>query len=213
MPLLTLPSDVIERVVFWSASINYLHPPKEIISIVSTCREFHDIVLGTPEHPNYAVLADISRFRFSTAAPRRRLGPIATINRNLSMELTIRVPTLRRVRQCDTESPHVTADLWVVYHMCIEDDGCNIEQLDHAQAERWVSQIILELPRDDNSWPVQNEMAQLAVAVYSLLAPRSSTVDQGDPEVLSVFYDYAFGSQVVSIFSFFSASPLTCPLV
>lgn len=57
------------------------------------------IVFGSNEDPDYTVLADIVRYRYSTRAPLCRLGPAVGVDRHLALELAIRVPTLRRVRR------------------------------------------------------------------------------------------------------------------
>jgi len=95
--------------------------------------------LSAVDEPSYAVLSSIFAFRYSTSAPRRRLGSAFT-SRIRAIELTVRVPALQRVRKGCTD--HLLADLWVIYNMCIEDDGLNTKHLDFSGAERWVDGII-----------------------------------------------------------------------
>ena len=179
MPLLTLPSQVIKEIAYWSANSchDYLLPPTDVISLASTCHDVYSILFGSDEDPDYTVLADIARHRYSMKAALRRLGSAAVTDQHVIMELKIRVPALRRVRRGDPCSPHLVADLWVVYYMCIEDDnGNNIQQLDYADTVLWVSRIIARIPVGHDRRPLETAEAHLAIAIYALLSLRFPSI-------------------------------------
>ena len=84
--------------------------------------------------------------------------------------------------------------------MCVEDDGENIEQLRHGQADLWVCKIILLIPRDREHMPLGTEVAHLAVAVYSQLVTRHTSIidETKHRKVLDIVSHYAFNVRKVS---------------
>ena len=220
MSFTTLPAWVIERIVIFSTNTpqESVHPPTTVISIASSCRHIYTIVFGN-RNTKYTIFARIARYRYPTAAALRRLGPAAITDRHLAMELAIRVSTLRRVRRGDPYSPHLEADLWVVYYMCIEDDdGRNIEQLVHADAVLWVSRIIASIPRDFDEGPFERIEPHLAIAIYALFSLHypsiilrcDSEADAND--VRRAIHYFTFATDKVPTHPSFSVSPLTCVL-
>ncbi|KAF8583504.1 hypothetical protein K439DRAFT_51370 [Ramaria rubella] len=174
MPLLALPYEILERILFWTANNDHTSPPHTLIPLLQTHRILHRLALGTPTRPNHSALAAIARFRYSTAAPTRRL-PTPLTAPALAAELKLRVPALRRIRARTTHGPHVVPDLWRALLMCWEDDGWNAEQLRAAGVGRWVVRIVRERTgeeRDAWGWPVEGERVALAVHLYALLGAR-----------------------------------------
>ena len=84
--------------------------------------------------------------------------------------------------------------------MCVEDDGENIEQLRHGQADLWVCEIIFLIPRDRDHMPLGIEIAYLPAAVYSQLTARHPSVidETKHRKVLDVVLHHAFDVRKVS---------------
>ncbi|KAI5119711.1 hypothetical protein M0805_001425 [Coniferiporia weirii] len=159
--LLSVPYEVLIRIALETACIDVLGPPVHLPALFATSRLCSTLARSVD------LLASIFKAKFDISAPRRRVGPIAVLSRNLAVQLKRYCITLKRIRAGDVYAATLEEDLWSAYLMMTETDGKNAVQLIEyanlpAFANRFVRARLLEniLP---SGWPVESTVNSLAL--------------------------------------------------
>ena len=122
-PFLRLPPNVLEDITLYAVDTQ-LGPPREILTLILTCRAIHNQLLDCSH-----LYARVFRCKFDYAAARRRLGEAAVYTPNLARQLKAHCITLAALRSGDVHGPNLLTTLWGAFLMMIENDGRNAVQL------------------------------------------------------------------------------------
>ncbi|KAI0829030.1 hypothetical protein BC628DRAFT_1533672 [Trametes gibbosa] len=159
-----LPHDVILAIAAQLASIDPLGPPTHLPPLFLSCRYVHAVL---HQHRKF-LFARICRDKFDTRAAVRRLGPTAITTTALAFQLKKQTLALKRLRQCDLSSCHLTSDLWTAYLMFMENDGRNYSHLMHYAhldlfLERFMDSTLWAHRESNLGWPVDSTPNSLVV--------------------------------------------------
>jgi hypothetical protein len=159
--LVRVPHEILVKIALETACVDILGPPADLLSLLCTCRRFHNELAH-----NNDLLARIFRAKFDTSAVRRRYGPLGLLNKSLASQLKVYCSTLRRIRHGDIYSESLDFDLWVAYFMLSESDGRNAMHLkEWAGVGTFVNNLIRTRLYEDASqgWPLECARNNLAM--------------------------------------------------
>ncbi|KAG5640292.1 hypothetical protein DXG03_009358 [Asterophora parasitica] len=143
--LATVPQEVLEHIVFFSATESFLGPPSGLVPLLLTNRKIYSRLNISDNHHIYA---RIFAQKFDTGAVFRWLGPERTTSCILAAELQRRCFYLKRIRaRSDSilqsmdadDSPFLHELLFLAYTMMVENEGKNERQLkEFANMDTWL---------------------------------------------------------------------------
>ncbi|KAG5640379.1 hypothetical protein DXG03_008878 [Asterophora parasitica] len=141
----TVPQEVLEHIVFFSATETFLGPPSGLVPLLLTNRKIYSRLNISDNHHIYA---RIFAHKFDTCAVFRWLGPERTTSCILAAELQRRCFYLKRIRaRSDSmlqsmdadDSPFLHELLFLAYTMMVENEGKNERQLkEYANMDTWL---------------------------------------------------------------------------
>ncbi|KAI0653723.1 hypothetical protein C8Q70DRAFT_590738 [Cubamyces menziesii] len=195
-PFCALPLNVLEGVAEDLASFDPLNPPRDLLSLSSTCRYLYGALSVTH---NAHLYARIFCARFDCRAARRRLPQDAMYSAGLAYQLVACSIALNNIRRGDIDSPTLLHDLWRAFTLCLENDGKNAVHLEHVRLHDYVESYIYNYLWEERSagWPTEDITNSLALWLYwyTLSEERLASKTAEDRAVLmALFRPYALYS-------------------
>ncbi|KAI0672575.1 hypothetical protein C8Q78DRAFT_1078082 [Trametes maxima] len=180
--LAALPEDVLAHIAYRLALADLLGPPRHLTALLCTCRRVHHVL----RIDNNAYLyARIFRAKFDHRAAGRRFALGATYSSSLAAQLVIYCRTLANIARGDIDSPTLLDDFWAAFTLCSENDGRNIDQLEHAGlfpfAERFILHRLWEDRDQCNGWPMEDITNALALWLYWYSATHGASPSRPRP--------------------------------
>ncbi|KAK0466125.1 uncharacterized protein EV420DRAFT_1509966 [Desarmillaria tabescens] len=185
--LLSLPVETIDLIAFYVACPTRDGLPSSLLPFILTCR-----AIGNYLHESHAVYRQIFIYKYSYGAVSRRAFELTS--RDLKHQLCCYRKTLRFIlerRGLDGEHElrstydvDVSDVLWIVYFMCLDDDGYNLRQLTAVGAYEWIHDFVtLRLydgASDNGGWPLDNYVNALALWIFWRLSTKLSLLSETD---------------------------------
>lgn len=125
-PFESLDSPVLDLIGFFVGTSCFLGPTPDLLALISTSRKLYGALAFTA---NKDLWAKIFRFKFDTAAAKRRLSDRWATSPCLAEEGRKRFAAMKRIRHGVVAEQHQLSDLWTAYIMLLESDGHNESQL------------------------------------------------------------------------------------
>ncbi|KAF8816957.1 hypothetical protein BYT27DRAFT_7247846 [Phlegmacium glaucopus] len=203
--ILNIPQEILQRIAFYAIHGSPLGPPKELHSLLLTCKTFKNYL--SPQNAGELHWSVFGQ-QFDALAPQCRLGqPVA--RENTALELSRRFSALHIFKTASFDDHSLTEAFWIAYLM-IEDQGTsqkNVQQLVRAGFPAFLDSYLLNHLYDgsaeNNGWPVMTERNSLALALAWNLASHSS-ISGEDPntrqEMIRLLEPIVFGASHYSIF-------------
>ncbi|KAL7412146.1 hypothetical protein BDY24DRAFT_393396 [Mrakia frigida] len=137
LSLNSIPVDVQETIAFFVATSSSSGPPKGLACLLLTSKHLsHSLSRSSLPH----LYALIFRATFDYSAIVRRFPPDRYTARHLADELVRRWECLKRIR-AGTSGDMLEHDLWLLWLMCLENDGKNLHHLlTYANARSFLKQ-------------------------------------------------------------------------
>ncbi|KAL0566822.1 hypothetical protein V5O48_015179 [Marasmius crinis-equi] len=177
--IISLPNELLDEIACNVASEFGL--PSSLTPLLLTCKRIHNVLTGPG---GKAVWRRIFQGTFSSSAAVRRLGARLR-NEDWLFQLQLYVRVLRDVQgrrmegeggmfeEQDVERHSVEELMWVLWVMCLEDDGRNRVQMDKVGVYEWVAMFVrTRLARDEAGWPVDNALNSCALHVFWYLTTK-----------------------------------------
>ncbi|KAG7451963.1 uncharacterized protein BT62DRAFT_926163 [Guyanagaster necrorhizus] len=185
--LLSLPRETIDLIAFYIACPTHGGLPSSLLPFVLTCRK-----IGLYLHESNAVFREIFIFKYSYGAVGRRAFDLTS--RDLKHQLYWYRKTLRFILERrgldgerelrNTYDVDVSDVLWVVYFMCLDDDGYNLRQLTAVGAYEWIHDFVtLRLydgASENGGWPLDNCVNALALWIFWRLSTKARLFSETD---------------------------------
>lgn len=167
-PLCTIPLELLVEIALQLATLGSPHgPPKDLISLLLTCKAIHHSLAFDRCTPLYA---SIYRRTFDTRAPRRRFGDGMLHAQEYAAQLKKCCIALARIRRGDLDSVTLEDDLWTAWLMALENDGKNDEHLDWAQLDGLLHNFVLTRLWPERGsyeqWPEESVINALVVWLF-----------------------------------------------
>lgn len=178
--LAMFPQEVLEHIVFFAATDNFLGPPSGILPFLSLNRAMHDsLSLETNPH----LYARIFSHKYDITSAIRRMGADLLPATALAEELRQRSIILRRFRDLKDSKVGRTElldnMLWTAYLMVLESDGKNERQLrEYARINEWLKEYwfhpagasgALHTVTNADQWPDNTARMSLAIWLFWFL--------------------------------------------
>ncbi len=191
--LAMIPQEVLEHIVFFAATDDFLGPPSGILPFLAVNRTMHD-ALSFNTNPH--LYARIFAHKYDLAPAIRRMGADLFPATALAEELRRRSIVLKRIRhrldskrgtgerqirRCSDNSQgageeHIDTLLWTAYLMMLESDGRNERQLrEYARVNEWLKEYwfhesgasgALDIVKNADEWPENTERMSLATWLF-----------------------------------------------
>lgn len=191
--LANVPQEVLEHIAFFSATNDFLGPPRGILPLLVLNRTMYN-ALSVATNPH--LYARIFTHKFDVSSAFRRMGKDALPATALAEELRKRSIALKRIRyRLDSKGAAcqntLTELLWTSYLMVLESDSKNERQLrEYAQMNGWLKEYwfdpagasgAVHTVKNIDRWPENTERICLALWLFwFLLKPRESSRDTLD---------------------------------
>lgn len=181
MTLESLPTEVIEHIAFYHVCPQILGLPVPLTALLLSCKAVYTKLSGARH-----LYARVFQYKFSSSAIRRRgfepkagewawqlrwwtevLGGIRRRRMRLGAQVYRDDPR--------TKDPDVQETMYVLWIMCLEDDGRNRVQMQLAGAYEWVQGWIRNemYKAVDKGWPLANASNSCAMWVFWYLTTKS----------------------------------------
>ncbi|KIJ50508.1 hypothetical protein M422DRAFT_65664 [Sphaerobolus stellatus SS14] len=171
-----IPLHILEEIALYAVGSQLTGPPSDVSTLLRVSRTLYN---SLAKECNPTFCSRIFRMKFDLNAPLRRLGPRvhdATIQAN---ELVRRFEALGRIKRDayprdGSSDDAITADLWLVYLIFLENDGKNIHQLiDYAELHIFARNFVRFHGRlhdqpagSSNAWTLDSEINALGVWLF-----------------------------------------------
>lgn len=171
------PQEVLEHIVYFAATDNFLGPPTGILPFLLLNRSMYS-ALSFANNPH--LYARIFASKYDLAAAIRRMGTALLPATALAEELRRRSIILKRfhnLKGCRVdETDMVDEMLWTAYLMVLESDGANERQLrEYARLNEWLKEYwfrplgasaALRIVTTTDHWPDNTERMSLALWLF-----------------------------------------------
>ncbi|KAK0209134.1 hypothetical protein DFS33DRAFT_1307866 [Desarmillaria ectypa] len=185
--LLSLPVETIDLIAFYVACPTRDGLHSSLLPFILTCR-----AIGIYLHESNAVFRQIFIFKYSYGAVSRRAFELTS--RDLKHQLCWYRKTLRFILERrgldgerelrNTYDVDVSDVLWVMYFMCLDDDGYNLRQLTAVGAYEWIHDFVtLRLydgANENGGWPLDNCVNALALWIFWRLSTKVRMLSDTD---------------------------------
>lgn len=172
--VLEIPQEILQRIAFYAIHGAPLGPPKELHSLLLTCKTFKSYL--SPQNAS-ELHCSVFGQQFDALAPQCRLGqPMA--RENTALELSRRFSALQ-ISKSSFNDHSLTEAFWIAYLMVEDQDTSrkNVQQLVRAGFPAFLDSYLLNHLYDgsaeNNGWPVLTERNSLALALAWNLASDS----------------------------------------
>ncbi|KAJ3526861.1 hypothetical protein NM688_g8207 [Phlebia brevispora] len=184
--LAMFPQEVLEHIVFFAATDNFLGPPAGLLPFLTLNHALHEM-LSFETNPH--LYARIFSYKYDLASAVRRMGADNLPATALAEELRRRSIILRQFRnlvECKAgRTQFLDTMLWTAYLMVLESDGKNELQLrEYAQINTWLKAYwfhpsgtsgALRIVSDADQWPDNTQQMSLALwLLWFMLNPGTS---------------------------------------
>ncbi|KAJ4481943.1 hypothetical protein J3R30DRAFT_3286192 [Lentinula aciculospora] len=192
--LSSLPTEVLEHIVFYYLCPRVLGPPIPLTALLLLCKAI-TYKLSVARH----LYARVFKHKFSFSAIRRRgFEPRAG---EWAWQLRWWCEVLKGVRSrrrrsgseaymddYDAEEAGVQETMYALWIMCLEDDGCNRVQMQLAGVYEWVEGYIrTEMYKTvDKGWPLANAGNSCAMWVFWYLSSKARLMDESTEQIESL---------------------------
>ncbi|KAF8644031.1 hypothetical protein AX16_008747 [Volvariella volvacea WC 439] len=198
--LLDAPPEIIQKIVLYATDATPVGPPQELGRFIQTCQTSRRTLTVDSSDLYTKILSQ----KFDVSPIVRRLGQ-AVVRANAREELQRRFTALKCFRQGERglHDPFLKEHLWVAYFMLLDTDSAqkNVKQLLWAKLPDFIDAFLLNKLRDgsdtNSSWPLNNEVNSLAVAIKWLLSSCSTVKNKPQGvrrEILRLLIPYVFAT-------------------
>ena len=167
----TLPGNVLQTIAFFNVTSATFGPPHGLLRLFLISRTVWDAL--RPD-VNPVLFADLFKFYFDLAAPRRKFRSSGLNAFCLSAEMIQRVRVLHRIRdQNYSDQEQIRNNLWTAYIMLLESDGQNEKHLRMAGISSYACGLIRHrfgAEYESYGLPLNNEINSLALWLTCLTA-------------------------------------------
>ena len=172
-PILEIPQEILQRIALYAIDDSPLGPPKELHSLLLTCKTFNKYL--SPQNASELYFSVFSQ-QFDARSPQCHLGH-QVARENTTLELSRRFSALRIFRNPFIDDHSLSETLWVAYLMVEDQDMSqkNAQQLVRAGFPAFLDSYLLGhlYEKNENGWPVMSEQNSLALALAWYLASDS----------------------------------------
>lgn len=177
--LLSVPSEVLQKIALFAVVGSPLGPPKELHSLSLTCRATRDHLSPQSAIRMYYV---IFSSKFDARGPVYRLGA-DVVREYAPLEMRRRFSAIQIFKRRQFEHPGLTEALWIAYLMVEDSDTSqkNVKQLLSAGVpaflDCYLRRHLRNTSADNKGWPVLTEQISLAIALsWTLASQRKLTL-------------------------------------
>lgn len=165
----TIPVDVLEHIAFLATTSSPFVQPKEIHTLLLTCRSIY-AALSIHSCPQLYARLFQSEFDFD---PSRRFENGLT-DSALTAELVQRHHLLRRVRTRDLSEAGLLQDLWTALWMILEHSSLNTPQLFNVGFNKFILDVMCTLLQDIDSHYKEETRLSLWLTALTLTTGASA---------------------------------------
>lgn len=181
-----IPASVLEDIALEMVFLEPLGPPKDLISLLCTCRGVHDM-LAFDSCP--FLYARILKGKFDVGAALRRFGLKSVNSTSLAIQLKKYCIHLQDIRRGDVYSPHIHDILRTAFFMAYENDGKNAYQLEWAGLYGFVDHFVRARLNEDsarhNGWPADSSVNAFALwLMWFMTTPGQSVLPLSFPNLI-----------------------------
>ncbi|KAF9054106.1 hypothetical protein BJ165DRAFT_1522674 [Panaeolus papilionaceus] len=182
--LIDIPQELLQKIVLSATLSTLLGPPKDLRSLMMTCRAFRDLL---SPHNSSEIYNLIFAYKFDALAPVYRLGQ-TTVRENSALEMRRRFSALQtfKAKGRILDDSSLTEAFWVAYLMVEDSDASqkNVKQLLHAGLpgflDVYLRDHLHEGAEANDGWPMMSVKSSLAIALSWALTSQCS-VNREDP--------------------------------
>ncbi|KAG7088586.1 hypothetical protein E1B28_012563 [Marasmius oreades] len=180
--LLTLPIEVLDNIAFHVACPQIQGLPDDLTSFSLVSRRIYRTFSDSP-----ALHAKIFKLKFSHSAISRRA--FVPKSKEYAWQLKWFSQVLSHIRrrsaalpdyayafgEHDPDEPSVSELLFALWFLCLDDDGCNRLQMEHAGAYEWVTAFVHTqlYVKADLGWPLEDARNSCALWVMWYLTTKA----------------------------------------
>ncbi|KAK7030845.1 hypothetical protein VNI00_013953 [Paramarasmius palmivorus] len=178
--LCSLPLEILDNIAFFVACPTLQGPPVSLTPLLLSCKTLHES-LGN----SAALYTKIFKYKFSFSAISRRSFSPRGSDYLFQLQLYTRVlkDVTKRAKTGNVGDPapnsedHSVEDLmWILWAMCLEDDGCNRIQMNSAGVYHWVEAYVRQKlyagSEKNNGWPIDNAVNACSLHVLWYLTTK-----------------------------------------